>query len=98
VDPIAELDMLQLGTHVSVACQTPTIDYMLNFGAVVRQHRRAISNLRSLVRESGRHLEILLPRILKYQLILLFFFASTLLLPHARRSHENTQKSSTTNN
>jgi hypothetical protein len=70
----------------------------LGFGAIARQHRRAISNLRSLVRESGRHLEILLPRVLKYQLILLFFFASTLLLPHARRSHENTQKSSTTNN
>jgi hypothetical protein len=81
LDPIAELDMLQLDTHVSVACQTPIIDCTLNFGAVARQHRRAITNLRSLVRESGCHLEILLPRVLKYQLILLFFFTSTLLLP-----------------
>ena len=39
-----------------------------------------------------------LARVLKHQLILLFLFASTHLLPHAKRSHENTQKSSTTNN
>jgi hypothetical protein len=58
---------------------------------------QATSNLRSSVQQSGCRLEILLPRVLKHQLILLFF-ASTNLFPHAKRSHENTQKSSANNN
>jgi len=34
VDPIAELNMLQLGTHVSVACQTQTTDCTFKLGLV----------------------------------------------------------------
>ena len=32
MDPIAELGMLQPGTHVSVACQTQPTDCTLNLG------------------------------------------------------------------